>query len=123
MRSASTQSGNKRTFQRIRVNLTAHCRIGNRFVREAIADLSEGGLYLKTKEPAPAGTLVRLALALPYPEGPRYCTLVGSVARADRNHRGFSTGLGVSFDDHTAVDDREALRGFISKRAVENSSL
>ncbi len=56
----------KRGFPRIPVTLTAHCRIGNRYVKDAVADLSEGGLYLKTREPAREGTPVRVALALPF---------------------------------------------------------
>jgi hypothetical protein len=38
----------KRVFRRFPVELTAHCRLGNRYVRDAVADLSEGGLYLRT---------------------------------------------------------------------------
>lgn len=104
----------KRIFPRIQVALTAHCRIGNRFVRDAIADLSEGGLYLRTKEPARTGTEVRVAIALPFSDGPRYCTLVGSVARIDRDTRGLSKGLGVSFEGiESHAQDRQALRGFL----------
>ena len=117
MPSGSKQGQDKRTFPRIQVALTAHCRIGNRFVRDAIADLSEGGLYLKTKEPARAGTPVRVALALPFPDGPRYCTLVGSVARIDRDSKGHSKGLGVSFEElDTQLRDRAALKGFLENK-------
>lgn len=115
MPSSSSQGRDKRTFPRIQVALTAHCRIGNRFVRDAVADLSEGGLYLKTKEPARTGTPVRVALALPFPDGPRYCTLVGSVARIDRDARGHSKGLGVSFEGIEQLRDRDALKGFLAK--------
>ena len=107
----------KRNFPRIPVALTAHCRIGNRFVRDAVADLSEGGLYLRTREPARPGTPVRVALALPFADGPRYCTLVGSVARVDRDPKGTLRGLGVSFEGLEEMRDREALRGFLTKAA------
>jgi uncharacterized protein (TIGR02266 family) len=108
----------KREHPRVPVTLTAHCRIGNRFIRDAVADLSEGGLYLRTKEPAREGTPVRVALALPHHEGPRFCTLVGSVARLDRDARGRLVGLGVSFDaDQTALYDRSTLSGYIGASA------
>lgn len=116
MPSRTSQGSEKRVFPRIPVALTAHCRIGNRFVKDAVADLSEGGLYLKTREPAREGTPVRVALALPFSDGPRYCTLVGTVARIDKDAKGYSRGLGVSFqglDSH--LGDRDALRGFLSK--------
>jgi uncharacterized protein (TIGR02266 family) len=103
----------KRIYPRLHVTLTAHCRIGNRFVRDAVADLSEGGLYLRTKEPAREGTQVRVALALPFTDGPKFCTLVGAVARVDRDSRG-SRGLGVSFvNGAIAADDLERLSGFV----------
>lgn len=115
MPSSSSQGRDKRVFPRIQVALTAHCRIGNRFVRDAVADLSEGGLYLRTREPARTGTPVRVALALPFSDGPRYCTLVGSVARVDRDARGVTKGLGVSFESvESELPDRTALKGFLS---------
>lgn len=107
-------SHEKRVHPRIAVTLTAHCRIGNRFIRDAVADLSEGGLYLKTREPAREGTPVRVALALPFADGPRFCTLVGAVARVDRDSRG-SRGLGVSFvSAEIASTDKQSLNGYIS---------
>ena len=106
----------KRSHPRLAVALTAHCRIGNRFIRDAVADLSEGGLYLRTKEPAREGTPVRVAIALPHDDGPKFCTLVGNVARIDRDPRGRLLGLGVSFDDtQTALHDRSTLHRFIER--------
>lgn len=107
----------KRRTPRVSVSLTAHCRIGNRFIRDPVADLSVGGLYLRTHEPARAGTPVRAALALPSQEGPRYLTLVGSVARVDTDARGHAQGLGVAFaQEQMAAQDREALGAFIAEQ-------
>ena len=93
------------------MTLTAHCRIGNRFIRDAVGDLSQGGLYLKTKEPAREGAPVRVAIALPHADGPKFCTLVGCVARVDRDTRGRLLGLGVSFDTtQTALYDKSTGR-------------
>jgi hypothetical protein len=108
----------KRGSPRIPVTLMAHCRIGNRYVKDAVADLSEGGLYLKTREPAREGTPVRVALALPFGDGPRYCTLVGAVARVDRDARGILKGLGVSFTPGLALTDKEALTGFLKRSSL-----
>lgn len=109
----------KRVFPRVAVTLTAHCRIGNRFVRDAVADLSEGGLYLRTREPAREGTPVRVAIALPATDGVRFCTLVGSVARVDRDAKGGARGLGVSFSGQDiAVTDRETLHGYVRQRSA-----
>ncbi len=108
------QAQEKRVFVRVPVALTAHCRIGNRFIRDAIADLSEGGSYLRTREPAREGTTVRVAIALPHQDGPRFCTLVGSVARVDRDPRGILRGLGVSFsNEEIGSTDFSTLQHFI----------
>ena len=109
----------KRVFPRFPVTLTAHCRIGNRFIRDAVGDLSEGGLYLRTREPAREGTPVRAVLALPAQAGARICTLVGSVARVDRDAKGKLKGLGVSFvEDEMASLDRRSLQDFLSQHAA-----
>jgi hypothetical protein len=104
----------KRTSPRIPVMLTAHCRIGNRHVKDAVADLSKGGLYLKTKEPAKQGTPVRVALAL----GQSICTLVGEVRRVDRDQKGSLRGLGVAFTaTEISIMDQQALQGFLEQAA------
>jgi hypothetical protein len=108
----------KRIFPRVMVSLTAHCRIGNRFSRDSVIDLSSGGLYLRTREVAKKGTPVRVALALPHDTGPRYCTLVGAVAREDRDPSGKLRGLGVCLDRaKTPLHDRTVLQTFVSRPA------
>ncbi|MBI3184532.1 MAG: PilZ domain-containing protein [Myxococcales bacterium] len=107
----------KRGAARVPVALTAHCRIGSRYVRDPIADLSVIGLYLRTREPAREGTPVRVALALPHSHGPRFCMLVGNVARIDRDGHGHLQGLGVSFaEEQMSALDVDALRDFIGAR-------
>lgn len=104
----------KRVFPRVPVTLTAHCRLGNRFLREAVGNLSVGGLYLKTRERAREGTPIRVALALPYADGPRFCTLAGSVVRVVRDERGGTAGLGVRFlDAEISLQDRQTLERFL----------
>jgi hypothetical protein len=109
----------KRVFPRFHVELTAHCRIGNRFIRDTVGDLSEGGFYLKTKEPAREGTPVRAVLALPAEHGSRICTLVGNVARLDRDVKGHLRGIGISFaGDQIASFDRRSLTDYLSQHAA-----
>jgi len=113
----------KRAYLRIPVTLTAHCRLGNRFLREAVVNLSQGGLFLKTRERAPEGTPVRVALALPYGDGPRFCTLAGTVVRVARDAKGLSVGLGVSFaEDQVSTLDRLTLQHFVALHAGDNVS-
>ena len=110
----------RRFFPRIAVTLVGRCRVGHRFLKNAVADLSLGGLFLNTRERAKEGTPVRMALALPLPEGPRICTLVGSVARVVLDHRGIPCGLGVSFEEsQMTAEDLAALKGFLREREPE----
>lgn len=109
----------KRGAPRVPVSLTAHCRIGNRFVREPVADISIGGLYLKSNEPVKEGAEIRVALALPYADGPRFCTLAGCIVRIDRDERGRLCGVGVSFQpDAMASTDLETLETFVSGKTL-----
>jgi hypothetical protein len=109
----------KRRATRVPVRLTAHCRIGHRIVRDSIADLSSSGLYLRTRAAAAEGTLVRVALALPFSEGPKVCTLVGAVARVDRDGRGLRQGLGVALSVvEMSAADLDALAGFLGSKAA-----
>jgi hypothetical protein len=106
----------KRGFRRVVVSLIAHCRIGNRFTRDSVIDLSSGGLYLRTREIAKKGTPVRVALALPHDGGPKFCTLVGAVVREDRDPFGKHKGLGVCLDPaQTALHDRTVLSSFVTR--------
>jgi hypothetical protein len=113
-----TERQEKRAARRVAVSLTAHCQIGSRFVKDPVGDLSGDGLYLKTREPVKEGLPVRVALALPHEEGPRFCTLVGSVARLDRDDRGRPLGIGVSFTrEQIASPDLETLQGYLHRVA------
>ena len=105
----------KRVHPRVAVSLMARCQIGSTFSRDAVADLSRGGLYLRTRKPAREGTAVRVALALPHESGPKFCTLVGSVARVERDPRGKLLGIGVTFDPtQTPLRDHSTLLGYIA---------
>lgn len=114
MTSRSAQE--KRTSKRVPVELTAHARIGNRFVKEPLGDISAGGLYLRTKELAKEGIQVTVALALPDKDGSKICTLVGQVARIDKDQKGKLRGLGIRFaGDQMSKADLDALRTFLER--------
>lgn len=115
MRAPTADNGRAR---RVTVALTAHCRIGNGFLRVPVSNLSVSGLLLRTRERAKEGTPVRVALALPDPDGSRICTLVGKVARVAVDPRGLPCGLGVRFhDEQIAPADRASLQRFIAENA------
>lgn len=109
----------KRRAKRVPVSLTAHARIGTRFTKDPVADLSQSGLYLRTREAVKEGVPVRVALALPSADGPRFCTLAGTVARIDRDEKGRLLGIGVRFaEEQIAPSDRDVLDGFLQAAAT-----
>ena len=115
--SSVAEYSEKRQSSRVPVALTAHCRIGQRYVKDAIADLSPRGLYLKTREPAREGTPVRIAFSIPADEGTRFCTLIGNVAHVARDGHGLLLGLGVRVsDEETEEADLATLLRFLASR-------
>ncbi len=117
-----SSASEKREFLRIPVSLTAHCRLGNRFLREPVANLSLGGLFLKTRERTKEGTPIQVALALPYGDGPRFCTLAGTVVRVERDGKGLPSGIGVSFANQPISPlDRLTLQRFVTLRGGPGS--
>lgn len=123
----STACGEKRASPRTSVQLTAHCRLGHRHLKEAVENLSRGGLFLRTREAVKEGAPVRVALSLPLEEGPRICTLVGRVARVHTDARGLRCGVGVAFEAAEITGpDRLALHSFLeqaerAKRSVQEA--
>lgn len=116
--------GEKRASPRTSVQLTAHCRLGNRYVREAVGDLSLGGLFLRTRELVKEGTAVRVAVALPLSEGPRICTLVGRVVNVHKDARGVRLGVGVVFESGEIGSlDQLALTRFLERADQEGRSV
>jgi hypothetical protein len=106
----------KRTFPRLPVELTGHCLVGNRFLRNGIANLSLGGLLLRTNEGARQGLPVRVAVALPFPDGVRFCSVAGSVARLVRDPIGLLQGIGVAFERGAMnAPNRTLLTRFLSQ--------
>jgi hypothetical protein len=99
----------KRSSQRVAVSITAHCRIGSRYIRDPIGDLSVGGLYLRTREVARTGTPVRVAFAITRQSGTHFISLAGQVARLDHDDHGILRGLGVRFDQSELDDEDRSL--------------
>lgn len=104
-------SADRRSDLRLPLSLTAHCQVGTDYSRGLLTDLSRHGLGLSTEQPWPPGTPVRVALALPHHEGPKFCTLAGTVVRTRPG------GVGVRLEEkQLSRTDHELLHGFIATR-------
>jgi hypothetical protein len=89
------------------LNLAAHCQVGSQYSQGWLFNLSRSGMGLRTETAWPRGTAVRVAMALPYTEGPKFCTLSGTVVRSTQDH------VGMQLDSTVGRTDRELLHGFI----------
>jgi len=99
---------------RLAVGLSAHCQIEGIVSQEALGDLSEGGLYLRTSSQVRESSRIRVVLGLPYIGGQRVCSLSGRIVRVDRDAQGRVQGAAVQFDHETDGADHELLRGFLA---------
>lgn len=83
---------------------------------EEVTELSEGGLYLKTTLPAPAGAVVPLTILLRSHEIHVHAKVLYASQKA-----GGVPGMGMKFTDLSA-GDRDSLREFIRQQVMSTIS-
>lgn len=105
----------RRLHRRLSVGLQAHCQIDGIVSQEVLGNLSEGGLFLRTRAQLREGSRVRIVIGLPYIGGQRVCSLSGFVAWVARDDvTGTVSGAGVTIDVADTDDADEALlKGFL----------
>lgn len=89
---------NRRAFPRMKLNMAVRLQFASvdEVVQSRIVDISRGGVFIRTPQPRPEGTGVRLALSV----GDREATLPGVVVRVVRlQDGGGPPGMGVMFTD------------------------
>ncbi len=82
-------------------------------------DLSRDGIFLKTKEPLPPGSVVRLSFRLPLSEGISDVQLDGEVVRQVEEKEGsyLIPGMGIRFVN-PQVSTRKMVGEFVRERLV-----
>ena len=101
-------AGERRRAPRLPLDLAAHCQIGGSYSRSSVVDVSRSGLSLRTVGKIASGTPLQIALALPFSEGPRFCSLSGTVVRSTDEK------VGIKLDPTVPRIDREVLHGFVA---------
>ena len=79
----------------VRVDYATVDEIFSEFTR----DINEGGLFIETEKPRPAGTEVSMQFSLP--GGHEAVTTVGRVVRVTAGEDSGPPGMGIEFDDLT----------------------
>jgi type IV pilus assembly protein PilZ len=82
-------------------------------------NISEGGVYIKSEAPFPAGTEVEISLPL---EAGSHIHLRGAVAHARHHSNGipeYPAGMGIEFKE-VGDDERRILRGFTKRASTQD---
>lgn len=77
------------------------------------AEVSEGGMFLRTPNPLPEGTMLTVRVVLPGPAGA--FTVLAQVIRTVRGGMLRAAGMGLRFVDLGAAD-RRRLREYVAER-------
>jgi uncharacterized protein (TIGR02266 family) len=80
------------------------------------AQISANGIFVRTPEVLPEGTMVTLRLALPGLH--RAITVLGRVVRTVKGGLFAAPGMGIRFLD-LLPSEREVVVGYVSRRAIE----
>ncbi|HYG67474.1 MAG TPA: TIGR02266 family protein [Anaeromyxobacteraceae bacterium] len=113
---------NKRKAPRLHHEIPVAYRSVGSFLTDWATNLSQGGVFINTRNPLPVGTPVRVIIQLPGASFPY--DLAGRVARvtAFGNGANLVPGMAVEFQD---LDDgrRRDLEGFVERlrRALEEA--
>lgn len=99
-----------RRFPRIALALTVRLNFRSRdaALDSRTVDISEGGVFIRMKEPRPEGTSIRLEMHL----GAQRIEIGGVVVRCVRPQDEGPTGIGVLFTE-IDDDDRAALQSLV----------
>lgn len=100
---------NRRSAERVDVNLSVDCETEDTFLYASITNISEMGIFVRTDDPLPVGCAVTLRFAPP--RAPESFVLSGTVqwvnpVRASGDNP--NPGMGIRFVDLT-LDAREQI--------------
>jgi type IV pilus assembly protein PilZ len=112
---SSTNEGNRRSEPRLPVHLEVDCSsagTGDTFLYAFITDISSMGIFIRTDEPQPVGTMLELGFTPPPDRKselpPRRLELTGEVMWNTRGSETGAPGMGVRFH-HTSPKTRQRL--------------
>jgi uncharacterized protein (TIGR02266 family) len=117
-------SAGKGTEKRLSARANVRARVDfeiesdDTFVYEYMTNLSRGGIFLSTRNPLEAGTVIKLRFALP--ENGREIEVNGRVAWVNRfrpDGLNMNPGMGVEFVD-LADEDRQAIVRTVKRLAI-----
>ncbi len=104
---------NPRKHPRLKFEVPVDIKSGHYLFVARTADISEGGVYIKTPAPIKIGSTIHLHLKL---EQGQTISVIGKVCWPRNNPDGSQNGVGVQFQDMSPYA-RTVLRGFMRTHA------
>jgi uncharacterized protein (TIGR02266 family) len=105
VRAPSADESDRRRSGRASLTVRIDYSTVDEMFAEFTRDISEGGLFIETEKPHPAGTEVSMQFHLPGSD--EILQTVGRVARVSNGASGSTPGMGIEFDELTAEDRRK----------------
>jgi type IV pilus assembly protein PilZ len=106
------KENNQRRAARLHHEIPVAYKSVGSFLSDWATNISQGGLFINTRNPLPVGTSVKILIQLPGTSFP--CELAGRVTRVAEfdNHANMVPGMGIEF---TGVDDerRQQIDAFV----------
>jgi molecular chaperone DnaK len=110
---AGPSGQDRRRFPRIQLALTVELRFptAEAALESRTVDISEGGVFIRMRQPRPEGTAIQLRLHV----GGRVLEIGGVVVRCVRPDEGEPPGIGVLFTE-LRPDDAAFMKSLVSER-------
>jgi uncharacterized protein (TIGR02266 family) len=109
-----TGDDNKRKATRLHHEIPVAYRSVGSFLTDWATNISQGGLFINTRNPLPVGTAVRILIQLP--GEPHAAAIEARVTRVTdyNNHHNMVPGMGVEFTD-LPTERRAELERFVQR--------
>jgi uncharacterized protein (TIGR02266 family) len=114
---AEVDGNDRRRFERTRFLVRVDYATVDEFFSEFTHDINEGGLFIETEKPHPAGTIVSMLFNLPGAEAP--IQTFGTVVRISPGDGLQPPGMGIEFDELDG-EARQRINAFV--KALRSSS-
>jgi len=114
----------KRELLRIQAEIEIHFKSFDQFYKEYTANISKGGLFIKTKNPLPPQSVIEVKLFLPDEKNPVSAVgeVVHTITPEFAREKGWDSGIGVQLIDFEETVQKR-LEKYIHQQASEKPSV
>jgi uncharacterized protein (TIGR02266 family) len=115
LHNGSPMNADRRMYPRAPLSGEVRCYVWNRPLQAEAVEISGNGMFVRTREALPEGTMLTLRLSLP--GSPRTFTTLAKVVRTVHGGVLRPRGAGVHFED-LGPADRRAIIEYVGRRIL-----